>query len=181
MEKKLRIPERLRKIQAAQKEKKRQEKIEKYWQEHQEEKRALDDEQEDIRKKLEELKEKITAIDNANADKLEELYSEKNRLLPCEEAVQKQEDVIRALEKKRQKCGLFQGKMKQEIVTQIDQQEEPKLKELKIQAAAEKKEHQERIDVEINVLKRDGKEFRDQFAKLKKREQEITQELTKER
>jgi|GEM_PF-4737734 hypothetical protein len=29
--------------------------------------------------------------------------------------------------------------MKQEIVTQIDQQEEPKLKELKIQAAAEKK------------------------------------------
>ena len=77
LEKKLRIPERLRKIQAAQKEKKRQEKIEKYWQEHQEEKRALDDEQEDIRKKLEELKEKITAIDNANADKLEELYSEK--------------------------------------------------------------------------------------------------------
>lgn len=73
----------------------------------------MDDEQEDIRKKLEELKEKITAIDNANADKLEELYSEKNRLLPCEEAVQKQEDVIRALEKKRQKCGLFQGKMKQ--------------------------------------------------------------------
>ena len=65
--------------------------------------------------------------------------------MPCEEAVQKQEDVIRALEKKRQKCGLFQGKMKQEIVTQIDQQEEPKLKELKIQAAAEKKEHQERI------------------------------------
>lgn len=181
LEKKHRIPERLRKIQAAQKEKKRQEKIEKYWQEHQEEKRALDDEQEDIRKKLEELKEKITAIDNANADKLEELYSEKNRLLPCEEAVRKQEDVIRALEKKRQKCGLFQGKMKQEIVTQIDQQEEPKLKELKIQAAAEKKEHQERIDVEINVLKRDGKEFRDQFAKLKKREQEITQELTKER
>lgn len=85
------------------------------------------------------------------------------------------------LKKKRQKCGLFQGEMKQEIVTQIDQQEEPKLKELKIQAAAEKKEHQERIDVEINVLKRDGKEFRDQFAKLKKREQEITQELTKER
>lgn len=37
----------------------------------------MDDEQEDIRKKLEELKEKITAIDNANADKLEELYSEK--------------------------------------------------------------------------------------------------------
>lgn len=110
LEKKHRIPERLRKIQAAQKEKKRQEKIEKYWQEHQEEKRALDDEQEDIRKKLEELKEKITAIDNANADKLEELYSEKNRLLPCEEAVQKQEDVIRALEKNVRNVVCFKVK-----------------------------------------------------------------------
>lgn len=70
----------------------------------------MDDEQEDIRKKLEELKEKITAIDNANADKLEELYSEKNRLLPCEEAVQKQEDVIRALEKNVRNVVCFKVK-----------------------------------------------------------------------
>ncbi len=65
-----------------------------------------------------------------------------------------------------------------EIVIPSD---EPKLDSLQKKADAEKKAHQDKLNAEINVVKSEGQELRDEAAKLKKCSDEITKELTRDR
>ena len=55
------------------------------------------------------------------------------------------------------------------------------MESLQKKATAEKKAHQDKFNAEINVVKGEGKELRDEVANLKKRSDEITKELTKDR
>lgn len=45
----------------------------------------------------------------------------------------------------------------------------------------EKTIHHQKVDAQIAAIKEDGKELREEVAKLKKRSDEITAELTKDR
>ena len=89
--------------------------------------------------------------------------------------------MIRDLEAQRDKCGIFKGKEKKAIQARLDTEENPKLESLQKKATAEKKAHQDKFNAEINVVKGEGKELRDEVANLKKRSDEITKELTKDR
>lgn len=167
--------------QCAKKEKERKEKIAKYWEDHADEKATLDKEQADLKKKIDELNAQISAIDKKNTAKINELSKERDKKLQCEIEVDKQRDVIRDLEMQRNKCGIFKGKEKKAIQARLDTEENPKLDSLRKKAEAEKKAHQDKFNAEINAVKGEGKDLRDEVAKLKKRSDEITKELTKDR
>jgi len=152
-----------------------------YWAAHAEEKAKLDKEQANLKTKMDELNAKIAAIDKKSAAKCDELRKERDKKLPCEVEVDKQRDLIRDLEAQRAKCGIFKGKEKKAIQARLDTEENPKLESLQKKADAEKKAHQDKFNAEINVVKSEGKELRDEVANLKKRSDEITKELTKDR
>lgn len=175
------VPKEVEARQKAKREKERKEKIEKYWEAHAEEKTKLDKEQADLKKKMDELNAQVVAIDKKNAAKINELSQERDKKLPCEVDIDKQRDVIRNLEAQRDKCGIFKGKEKKAIQARLDTEEKPKLESLQKKADAEKKAHQDKLNAEINVVKGEGKELRDEIAILKKRSDEITMELTKNR
>lgn len=63
----------------------------------------------------------------------------------------------------------------------MDNEERPKLESLKKIADDEKMIHQQKVDAQIAAIKEEGKELREEVAKLKKRSDEITVELTKDR
>ena len=175
------VPQIVEARQKAKEEKERKEKIAKYWEAHAKEKAKLDKEQADLKTKMDDLNAKIVAIDKKNAAKIDELNKERDKRLPCEIEVDKQRDLIRELEAQRGKCGIFKGKEKKAIQVRLDTEENPKLEALQKKANAEKKAHQDKCNAEINVVKGEGKEFRDEVANLKKRSDEITKELTKDR
>ena len=179
-EKERTIPKEVEARQKAKKEKERKEKIAKYWEAHVEEKAKLDKEQADLKTKMDELNAEIAAIDKKNAAKIDELRKERDKKLPCEVEVDKQRDLIRDLEAQRDKCGIFKGKEKKAIQARLDTEENPKLESLQKKADAEKKAYQDKFNAEINVVKSEGKELRDEVANLKKRSDEITKELTKD-
>ena len=106
---------------------------------------------------------------------------ERDRRLPCEAEVSQQRDVIRKLEAQRAKCGIFKGKEKKAIQARLDNEARPKLESLKKIADDEKTIHHQKVDAQIAAIKEDGKELREEVAKLKKRSDEITAELTKDR
>lgn len=180
-EKERTVPKEVEARQKAKKERERKEKIAKYWEAHAEEKAKLDKEQADLKTKMDELNAKIAAIDKKNSAKIDELSKERDKKLPCEAEVDKQRDLIRDLEAQRDKCGIFKGKEKKAIQARLDTEENPKLESLQKKADAEKKAHQDKFNAEINVIKDEGKELRDEVANLKKRSDEITKELTKDR
>lgn len=167
--------------QRAKQEKERKERIAKYWEEHANEKAALDKEQADLNKKIEELNSQISAIEQKNDPKLAELRKERYKKLQCEIEVDAQRSVIRNLEAQRAKCGIFKRKEKKAIQARLDTEETPKLNTLQEKAKAEKKAHQDKINAEINAIQDEGKELRNEVAELKKRSDEITNELTKDR
>jgi hypothetical protein len=180
-EKERTVPKEVEARQKAKKEKERKEKIAKYWEAHAEEKAKLDKEQADLKTKMDELNAKIAAIDKKNTARINELSKERDKKLPCEVEVDKQRDLIRDLEAQRDKCGIFKGKEKKAIQARLDTEEHPKLDALRKKADTEKKAHQDKFNAEINAVKGEGKELRDEVADLKKRSDEITKELTKDR
>lgn len=180
-EKERTVPKEAEERQKAKKEKERKEKIVKYWETHAEEKAKLDKEQADLKAKMDELNVRISAIDKKNSAKIIELSQERDKKLPCEIEADKQREVIHNLEVQRDKCGIFKGKEKKAIQARLDTEETPKLDSLQKKADAEKKAHQDKLDAEISVVKSEGQELRDEAAKLKKRSDEITKELTRDR
>lgn len=175
------IPQKIEARQKAKQEKERKEKITKYWEEHAEEKAQLDNEQEKLAKKMDELNAQITAIEEKHAAELAQLREERDRRLPCEVEVSQQRDVIRKLEAQRAKCGIFKGKEKKAIQARLDNEARPKLEALKKIADDEKTIHHQKVDAQIAAIKEEEKELREEVAKLKKRSDEITAELTKDR
>ena len=167
--------------QQAKKEKERKERIAKYWEEHAQEKAKLEKEQAEIKKKTDELNSQISEIDKKITARINELSKERDKKLPCEVEVDKQRDVVRNLETQKNNCGIFKGKEKKALQARIDTEELPKLDSLRKIAEAEKKAHQDKFNAEINVVKGEGKELRDEVARLKKRSEEITKEFTKDR
>lgn len=179
--KRVEIPQQIIAKKRKKEEQERNERITKYWEKHAEEKTKLEQEQNDLARQMDELKTQISAIEQKNAAALNQLREERDRRLPCEAEVSQQRDVIRKLEAQRAKCGIFKGKEKKAIQARLDNEARPKLESLKKIADDEKTIHHQKVDAQIAAIKEDGKELREEVAKLKKRSDEITAELTKDR
>ena len=179
--KRVEIPQQIIAKKRKKEEQERNERITKYWEKHAEEKTKLEQEQNDLARQMDELKTQISAIEQKNAAALNQLREERDRRLPCEVEVSQQRDAIRKLEAQRAKCGIFKGKEKKEIQARLDNEERPKLESLKKIADDEKTIHHQKVDAQIAAIKEEGKELREEVAKLKKRSDEITAELTRDR
>lgn len=64
----------------------------------------------------------ISAIEQKNAAALNQLREERGKQLPSEVEVSKQRDVIRELEARRAKCGIFRGKERRAIQERLDKE-----------------------------------------------------------
>ena len=167
--------------QKAKREEERKKRIAEYWEKHAEEKAKLDQEQDELAKQMDTLKTQISAIEQKNDARLGQLREERDKQLLCEVAVDKQRAVIHNLEEEKHKCGIFKGKEKKAIQARLDNEEKPKLESLEKIANDEKLIHQQKVDAQIAAIQEEGKELREEVAKLKKRSDEITAELTKDR
>ncbi len=156
------------------------ERFDSYWEAHAEEKERLGMEQVNLKKKIDELNAQITAIDAKNTIKINALRQERDKKLPCEIEVDKQRDIICDLEAQRDMCGIFKGKEKKAIQARLDTEEKPKLESLRKNADAEKKMHQDKINAEISALTDEARGLRSVIANLRKRYDEITEELNRD-
>lgn len=147
--------------------------IELYWETHSEESKKLTSELEQLNSQIEPLASQIKEIDDKNADQLNSLIAERDKKLSCEIDVDNQKSLIKDLEAQRDKCGFFKGKERKALEERINQQEQPKLYELQKKANIEKKKHTDTLNIQIDELKNDGKELRDELEKLQKRVDEI--------
>lgn len=161
--------------------KEKEKRIEAYWAEHVSEKAALESEQETVNNRLTTLQEQIDAISKEIAPQVAELNKKKSEKISEEIEVDKQRDLIRELERTRINLGIFKGKEKKAITERLDTIEYPKLNELKKKYEVALKEHKRSVAAELATLDARGKELRDEAAQLKKRKEEIIEELTKDR
>lgn len=151
-----------------------------YWAEHASEKATLESELETVNNRLSILQAQIDAILKEVSPQIAALDKKKKEKIPEEIAVDKQKDLIRELERTRANLGIFKGKEKKAITERLGTVEHPKLDELKKKYEVAKKEHQSSIDAELAMLNAEGKELKEEAAKLKTRQTEINRELTKD-
>lgn len=162
-------------------EKERRERIEAYWAEHQEEKKALEEEEDRLMQRNNKLNEDIAAIEKKNGPRQKELRKKQDEPLPVEDELNKQRALIRELEEQRDQCGFFKGKEKRALQTRIDNEETPRLEQLKQQADAERRALHQEINEELQTMENELKPLADEREQLKKRLQEIHDELTRDR
>lgn len=175
------VPRQVEARQRAQKEKERKERTDKYWEEHAQEKAALESERDQLQEKMKELSRQIDAIDQKNVSKIRMLRNERDKKLPGEEEVEEQRKLIRQLNIQKDNCGIFKGKEKRALQERIDTEETPKLKSLMEKAETEKKQHQQKVNNEIDLIRSEGKELRAEVEAIRKRIEAIVTELTKDR
>lgn len=174
-------PARQKAKQEAKKEKERLAKIAKYWEAHPEEKARLEEEKAQLKERLDALNQRIAEIDKKNQPQVDQLNARRKEKIPAEVEVEKQIALIKELEDRRSGLGIFKGKEKKAITDRLDTVERPRRASLEAQAAEERKAFEARLNSQIALLKEDGKELRDEAAKLSKRIAEIDNELTKTR
>lgn len=160
-------------------EKKRQEKIRKqkideYWAEHQDEKKQLETELESIKREISELNVSIRKYEES----INSLRREKNKLsVPAQKQLTELRQSISSVTAQRDKCGLFHGKMKKELQSQLDElnQEEVNIKEL---VEKQLKNAKEEINNKICMEETEMQPYKDKVTMLKKREVEIKSKLS---
>ena len=160
-------------------EKKRQEEIRKqkidtYWAEHQDEKNQLESELESIKRDVSELNTSIRQYE----DRVNSLRRERESLsVPAQKQLIELRQSISSVTAQRDKCGLFQGKMKKELQSQIDElnQEEANIKELVEKQLENAKEE---INNKIRMEETEMQPYKDRVSVLNKREVEIKSKLS---
>lgn len=142
----------------------RQKRTNDYWAEHAEEKAALDAEKEELQKQIVQLNARIAELDKGKNEPIAE--SEKEEQI-------KLRYTMKALHDEYNHLGLFSGKRKKEIQTQLSEIEN-KTGKIEKEIAAKVAERDAKIKAETDAL-------REQMKPLYARMAEIDAELTKER
>ena len=103
------------------------------------------------------------------------------KYIPVESECEKQKQLIRELEQERSQCGIFKGRKKKEITERLNVTERPRLEELEKNVADQRAARDKRIAAEIAELLKEVEPQRQEQDRLKKREKEILNELTRPR
>ena len=157
-----------------------QERIKKYWEEHKEEKQALENELNNITEKLNDLQSKVDAINNKNAPQIAELEAKRGQQTTEEIERDKQRKLIQDLDNQRYSLGIFHGRQKKELIARLEQ-ERSKLDSMQKTAEEARKIYIEQINNQLLSIKDEGSELRAEIAKLSQRQSQIRVELTKNR
>ena len=144
-------------------------KIEEYWKNHAEEKKALDKELENNKAEqnriIKECEEKVAKVNEERTASTE--------LSQLTQEVKTIDEQIQKLESEKKGLGLFKGKEKKEITDKIYN-----LSSKKTKLQHDSLNINKRFDDQVDSIKN---EYRSQLTSLRKREKEITTELTKDR
>ena len=151
-----------------------------YWTEHAEEKNSLEEEKERLTVKIEELQAQVDEINKQRTQGVAELRKVRDQKVAEEIEYDRLKDIISDLETQRNNCSIFKAKEKKAIQARIDQ-EKDRLEELRKQAEMAAGRHKDEINTQISEIQHTGQSVLDEYTKLKAREQEIIDELTKER
>ena len=171
----LKIQERDRRL-AEEKKQKQKERNESYWAEHAEEKQQLESERDSLNVKLKPLMEQCTAFDN----KKENWMNKREEDTPSAEKKKSVENQISELYQKKKALGLFKGKEKKALQEQIDSFSK-QLSVINKTIETEKNEQAKVCNEKIHEIEQTMQPIVDQIDEMKKRINEITIELNKNR
>ncbi len=162
--------------EAEKKRKEQKDRNDAYWAEHSDEKHKLDSESVELHSKLEQLKRQMSPYDK-------EILSWKNKReagTPAQTEKEKIELQISQLQLEISSLGIFKGKEKKELQSQIDSLKAriPKIKE---SIEQEEKEQIKFCNDKIREIEQTAQPIKDEIAKIEKRLNEINTELTKDR
>lgn len=155
-------------------------KNQKYWEEHKEEKQALENELNNLTEKLNDLQSKVDAINDRNAPQIAELEAKKGQQTTEEIELDKQRKLIQDLDNQRYSLGIFHGRQKKELTARLEQ-ERSKLDSMQKKAEEAKKIYIDQINNQLFSIRNEGSELRAEISKLSQRQSEIHAEFTKNR
>lgn len=149
------LPNNIRKVQANHKEFLRKKKVEKYWNEHPEEKNQIDNEIAEINRQLEDLEKEINPL-KAQKSQLESEFSKKknelqrlqNERLPIDDDIDRLNNQITMLNSNLNSLGIFKGKEKKALRDEIEALQR-RLSETKQQSQVEHSRHSDEIRMQI--------------------------------
>lgn len=166
------------------KEERRIKAIEKYWEEHAEEKASLEAEKEELLDKRKELENIISDIEQPYNIQILELRKKKEDRLPEEDTLASISEEISSTTDRMNSLGLFKGKEKSELRSKIEN-DKKKLRDLEVEIESIKERRNSDIGHEILVIqdemKEKTKEFKEQLLEIENRTLEINAEFNKDR
>ncbi len=130
-------------------------------------KSSLEEELKFVLVEIKKLKQLIPIEEKSFGTKLNELKTEKNKVLDCEIALENQLNIIKELERLRDKTAFFKKKVKEEYTERLDNIEIPKYKELEKIVAEEKQKHLDVINKEIQACESQMGKNNPNYLKLK--------------
>ena len=154
----------------------KEERVEKYWKEHADEKVAYDSELKALKDEADKYKKPINEIDKA----LHVLQAQKDSDLPSDANIADCKEKIEQLEKEKASLGLLKGKEKKVLQDRIDKIE-IELVRYQEKRSEEKKERENRIDSQRRILQEKGKPLRRKLEEINNRIEKITDELNRDR
>lgn len=158
----------------------KQARMEKYWEEHKEEKSALDAKLASVESQLKDATQRLNTLEGENNITLAKLQNERNGAVPSDNDKRACEKRISEMESEYKSLGLFKGKEKKALMERIND-EKSHLSEIESRIKKEKQELAARIDAHINDIKAKSKPIHQEIADLNKQKDEINYELTKDR
>lgn len=150
--------------------------IREYWEAHSEEKKALESERNILQSELRQLQEQVTSYDYeiANWKKKRETDT------PAQEEKKTVEKQMSVLRSEQSSLGIFKGKEKKALQTQIDELSS-RLLSINESIDAERTEQTKMCNDKIGEIEQQTKPIKDKITAAEKRIGEITAELTKNR
>ena len=162
--------------EAEERKREQEERNEAYWAEHAEEKQKLEAERDSLQVQLQGLQSQMAPYD----EEVSTLKSKREGEVPSEKA---KETVLAEISKLRQeqgKLGIFKGKEKKALQTQINELNK-RLSSINESIETERKEHQRACNLKIREIEEKAKPVKDKITATQERIDEIKAELTKNR
>ncbi|MCC8051925.1 MAG: hypothetical protein LIP10_14960 [Clostridiales bacterium] len=151
-------------------------KIADYWNEHMEEKQQYEDRIAEIDSELVEPMEKIKGYDK----QITEIRKDLKQSLPVGEQISIKQKQRTDLVMQKAQLGLFAGKQKKQLQTQIDELQS-EIDKLYLSEKEQKQKIQDDVNARVAVIEKERKPFADRVAALSSEKDQINHELTKER
>lgn len=150
--------------------------VDAYWAEHAEEKAALDAELNLIKKQIDSVNIQLNQINQENEGGIENLNRRRNDMVPAEFEQKQCDERINELQNQLNKLGIFKGKQKKEVQSQIDSENEKKSRILKM-VDQQRAELAAEVDKQIKQLNAKLKPYQKQLKELNQKKHKIENKL----
>ena len=159
----------------------KEERIQKYWEIHSDEKQKLNEDLIEINNEIEKKKKCLIELEGENGGILKSLEKElRDKNVPAEAERNKVDEEIRDLSRQRERLGLFKGKQKKGINEQIALKQ-VKLDELRKEVERQQDELTSRVSAQIKDIKEKFEPIKARIKELSEKKEALENELTMDR